>query len=274
MSQPFEIRGDAIAAQSTSDGTPLSTAEDKQSTLEDDGRACIAVRIVGRSLGAAALLAALFSAAAILVNPGAAAAPDDCPEVEVIFARGTHEPPGIGATGQGFIDALRARLPDRRLSVHAVDYPASLDFPRAAVGVVDVINRVRATAAGCPTTDIILGGYSQGAAVTAYATSEAIPAGYSPPVQLPSPLTGPIADRVSAVVMFGRPSSFVTKLAVKDAPPQAIGPSYQARTMDFCAERDPICEAGGLDRAAHSAYVGNGMTSAAAEFAADRLRGR
>ena len=36
-----------------------------------------------------------------------------CPDVEVVFARGTFEPPGVGATGQAFVDALRARLPER-----------------------------------------------------------------------------------------------------------------------------------------------------------------
>lgn len=91
---------------------------------------------------------------------------------------------------------------------------------------------------------------------------------------MPSALTGPAAERVSAVVLFGRPSDFVTRLAVKDAPRQAIGATYQGRTLDLCAERDPICMAGGLDRAAHSSYVGNGMASQAAEFAARHLRGQ
>ncbi|UXA19209.1 cutinase family protein [Mycobacterium sp. SMC-4] len=244
------------------------------SVLADHGRACGAVHRIGRTLCAAALLAIVFSAAATLANPGAAAAADDCPDVEVIFARGTLEPPGIGATGQGFVDALRARLPDQSLNVHAVNYPASLDFPRAASGVADVLSRVHATTERCATTDIILGGYSQGAAVTAYATSEAMPSGYVPPIAMPSPLSGRVADRVAAVVMFGRPSSFVTNLAVKDAPPQVIGPSYQGRTLDLCAERDPICAAGGLDRTAHSAYVGNGMASQGADFAAERIGGQ
>ncbi|WP_413232449.1 cutinase family protein [Mycolicibacterium sp. 120266] len=230
------------------------------------------MRWIGRSPGAATLLAVLFSVVAILTNPGAAAAVGECPDVEVIFARGTFEPPGIGATGQGFINALRARLPDQSLNVHAVEYPASLDFPRVADGVVDVVNRVRAVSERCPTTDIVLGGYSQGAAVAAYATSEEMPAGYISPSPMPRPLTGAVADSVSAVVLFGRPSMFVTRLAVKDAPPSVIGPTYQGRTLDLCAEQDPICAVGGLDRTAHGTYIDNGMASQAADFAAGRLR--
>lgn len=254
--------------------TLLSTVEERPSTPAHDRLVPLILRYISRSLGPAALLACLIAAAVILVVPGAAAAADDCPDVEVIFARGTFEPPGIGVTGQGFIDALRVRMPDQSLNVHAVNYPASLDFPRAAEGVVDVVNRVRATTERCAATAIVLGGYSQGAAVAAYATSDRLPAGYIAPVPMPTPLTSPIAEHVSAVVLFGRPSEFVTRLAVKDAPRQAIGAAYQHRTLDLCAERDPICVAGGLDRAAHGAYVGNGMASQAADFAAQRLRGQ
>ena len=41
--------------------------------------------------------------------------------------------------------------------------------------------------------------------------------------------------------------------------------------MDLCAAEDPICQAGSLNRAAHSAYVTNGMTEQAADFAAQRV---
>lgn len=162
--------------------TPMSTGvKAVPSTPARSGRVRLALRCVSRSLGAAVLLACLIAAAVIVVVPGAATADDNCPDVEVIFARGTFEPPGIGTTGQGFADALRARLPAHSLNVHAVNYPASLDFPRAAEGVVDVVNRVRATAERCPATDVVLGGYSQGAAVAAYATSEGLPVAYAPP---------------------------------------------------------------------------------------------
>lgn len=263
-----------MAVRKAPDVHLLQTPEDAKPPIPvRHGRPHV-VQCIGRFLSLAALFAGLVAAAVILTVPGAAAAAEDCSDVEVIFARGTFEPPGIGAMGQGFTDALRARLPDRSVNVHAVNYLASLDFPRAVDGVVDVVNRVRSTAEGCPGTDIILGGYSQGAAVAAYATNDGLPAGYAPPFPMPTPLAGPVTDRVSAVVLFGRPSDFVTRLAVKDAPPKAVGPAYRSRTLDLCAARDPICMPGGLDRTAHSAYVDNGMASQAADFAAQRVRGQ
>ncbi|HET7739272.1 MAG TPA: cutinase family protein, partial [Mycobacterium sp.] len=95
--------------------------------------------------------------------PVAAAAP--CPDVQVVYARGTFEPPGVGLTGQAFVDALRGKLPDKSVDVYPVNYPASLDFARAADGVIDATNKVQDVAAKCPDTKMVLSGYSQGAAV-------------------------------------------------------------------------------------------------------------
>ena len=101
----------------------------------------------------------------------ASAADDSCAAVEVVFARGTFEAPGVGATGQAFVDALNARLPGTPVDVYGVNYPASLSFGQAADGVVDAVNKIEATAANCPDTKIVVGGYSQGAAVAGYTTA-------------------------------------------------------------------------------------------------------
>ena len=76
-------------------------------------------------------------------TPSANAAEDACPAVEVVFARGTNEAPGVGATGQSFVDALTARLPGKSIDVYGVNYPASLNFGQAADGIVDASNRFR-----------------------------------------------------------------------------------------------------------------------------------
>jgi cutinase len=47
-----------------------------------------------------------------------------CPYAEVVFARGTFEAPGVGDTGQAFIDPLNSRLDSKTVDV----YPASFNF--------------------------------------------------------------------------------------------------------------------------------------------------
>ena len=123
--------------------TLASTVQVRPSTPAHHGLVRLILRYIIRSLGSAALLACLIAAAVILVVPGAAAAAEDCPDVEVIFARGTFEPPGIGVTGQGFIDALRDRLPDQSLNVHAVNYPASVSYTHLTLPTIALLCRSR-----------------------------------------------------------------------------------------------------------------------------------
>jgi cutinase len=237
---------------------------------------------MGRStvrLALSAIFAAL-AVAAILVGSLAApaqwsaqasAADDSCPSVEVVFARGTLEAPGVGATGQAFVDALNARLQGKTVDVYAVNYPASLDFGRAADGIVDASSKIQAIAASCPTTKIVLGGYSQGAAVAGYTTTDAVPAGFALPAGITGPMAAAIAPHVAAVVLFGTPDSGFLNLVDHNAPPITIGGLYTAKTLQLCATGDPVCFPGGLNRAAHSSYKDNGMADQAADFAARQL---
>ncbi len=87
-----------------------------------------------------------------------------CPGVEVSFARGTDEPPGIGETGQEFVNALNRKIGS--VGVYGVDYPASHDFTGSTIaGVTDIAHHIQYMARNCPGTRIVLGGFSQGAAV-------------------------------------------------------------------------------------------------------------
>lgn len=202
------------------------------------------------------------------VAPAASAA---CEDVEVIFARGTFEAPGIGRTGEAFVNSLRPQIGGRTLGVYAVNYPASLDFARAVDGIVDSSNRIRTVVDSCPDTQIILGGYSQGAAVNAYVTMDAIPEGVALPPGVTDTLGASQRDRIAAVVLFGKPSAAVVGLVNRAAPPITMGAAFAGKTLDLCAPQDPVCEAGSLDRAAHSLYAVNGMAEQAATFAARQL---
>ena len=230
-----------------------------------------------RSLAAGAVsVAALFGAQAAGVaqaTPGleAATPTSSCADVEVVFARGTFEAPGVGATGQAFVDALSSRLAGKTVAAHGIDYPASLDFGRAADGVVDASNQIQSLAANCPSTKIVLGGYSQGAAVAAYTTSDSVPAGFTLPAGLTGPMPATIASHVAAVALFGTPDPWFLNLVDNSAPPIAIGHLYEAKTFQACNPGDPVCFPGGLERAAHSAYKDNGSADQAADFVVNAL---
>ena len=112
----------------------------------------------------AAITSALVCAATPLaIAPSATA--DPCSDVKVVFARGTDDAPGLGRPGQAFADALSGLIGGRSLTTYGVNYPASYDFLAAADGAADAANYISALTQQCPSTRIVLGGYSQGAAV-------------------------------------------------------------------------------------------------------------
>ncbi|CAM4370137.1 Cutinase [Mycobacterium basiliense] len=224
-------------------------------------------------MAVSAVVAMLVSVSAMLGMPAPPAAAEPCPDVEVLFARGTGEPPGVGGIGGSFVEALRSQIGSRSLAVYPINYPASTDFsnpdfPQTVIaGIRDASSHIEATAANCPNTKEVLGGYSQGAAVAGYVTSAAVPPGV-PAAAVPEPMPPEIASHVAAVTLFGTPSDdFLNQYG---APPIVIGPLYQPKTIELCADGDGICGAGN-NPAAHAAYVVNGMTSQGADFAASHL---
>ncbi|MBV8928064.1 MAG: cutinase family protein [Mycobacteriaceae bacterium] len=221
----------------------------------------------------------MLSVVSITFGP-APSAKADCPDVQLIFARGTAEPPGVGGVGQAFVDALTSQVGGRSVAVYPVNYPASsdfgagIDFARTFVdGVRDAGAHVESTAANCPNTKIVLGGYSQGAALAGFVTSAVIPA--SIPAEyvsyLPKPMPPEVANHVAAVALFGKPSdAFMREHGV---PPVVIGPLYQPKTIEMCAPDDTICNGvpGGGPTIAHALYPVNGMVGDAAAFVVNHL---
>lgn len=215
-----------------------------------------------------------------LVAPVSNASAQPCPDIDVVFARGTYEPAGVGVTGQAFVDALRSRAGQRSVEVYPVDYQAGgnfgdgIEFAKTVVdGIRNAANHIQATAAICPNTRIVLGGYSQGAVVAGFVTSadvpDSIPAEYSQ--YIPAPMPPETANHVAAVVLMGKPSDqFMRGIG---APPIVIGPRYIDKTIDLCIPGDTICDgsAPGAPGMAHGLYVVNGMADQGAAFAIDRL---
>ena len=81
-------------------------------------------RRIARLVGAAILTTSTI----LLSAPVPFASAQPCPDVDVVFARGTGEPPGVGGIGQAFVDALRSQAAPKSVDVYPVNYPASGDF--------------------------------------------------------------------------------------------------------------------------------------------------
>jgi cutinase len=202
--------------------------------------------------------AASVAAAAMLIAPPALPrAWAKCPDVEVVFARGTSEPPGVGKVGGAFVDSLR-RQTRRNVASYGVNYPADKDFLAATNGANDASGHVQQMAGNCPNTKLVLGGYSQGAAVIDIVTAAPVPG-----LGFQQPLPGNAADHVAAVALFGNPSGRVGGLM------GALSPNFGGKTIDLCNQGDPICSDGNQWNA-HLGYV-PGMTSQAANFVAGRV---
>jgi cutinase len=209
-------------------------------------------------LPTATALAAVAAAVAVPLSAPAANAAD-CNDVEVVFARGTGEDPGIGRVGGAFVNDLQGLIGGRSLGVYAVNYPANYDFLAVADGANDASGHIQWVANNCPNTRIVLGGYSQGAAVVDVVTSVPVPG-----IGFTNPLPPFAADHVAAVAVFGNPSA-------KVGLPLTVSPVFGSRAIDICNPSDPICASNGNSVNAHRSYAPDGSANQAAAFVANLL---
>lgn len=210
---------------------------------------------------AAMATAVVVGTATAVGGPAAPARADDCPDLEVIFARGTGEAPGVGRVGQAFIDALAPQLGGRTLDSYGVNYPASLNFLAASSGAADAAARIADMSVRCPQTTLVLGGFSQGAAAVSMLAGVPPVGDRVGSIGSAPPLPAAAAARVAAVAVFGNPG-------VRFGSPLSSAGAFAGRAIDLCAPGDPICEVAGRDRAAHSAYEFPPYPGQAANFVA------
>ncbi|MGW0038115.1 cutinase family protein [Gordonia sp. NPDC003376] len=219
---------------------------------------------------------------ALLVVPAPHAAAASCPDVEVVFARGTAEDGApMGLTGISFVEAVRSQLPGKTVVGYPVRYPASAKFDnrRAIIdsvldGVRDAQARITSVARSCPGTDIVVGGYSQGAVVASYTLSGGIqlePQYQQYSDQVPKPLPSTVAPKIQAAVLFAPPSDrWIRDIG---APPITIGAQYRADTVSYCIPGDVVCDGSPVQQpnALHVLYSVNGDTLDAARYVAARV---
>ena len=191
-----------------------------------------------------ALLAAATAAiGSLLLTPATPASAESCPDIEVVFARGTNEDPGLGRIGSAFVESLRGKVGGRSVGTYAVNYPASYDFLAAATGANDASAHIQWMINNCPTTRLVLGGYSQGAGVIDVIAAVPVPA-----IGFTAPLPPNTPEHVAALAVFGNPSA-------KVGLPLTVSPVWGPRAIDLCNPGDPVCTSGD-DVAAHRAYDG------------------
>lgn len=212
-----------------------------------------AARPVGAIL-AVALVCSCTSAGSRVPPPAVVT----CTDVDVVFARGTGQPPGFGRVGEPFLRALIADLPARSVGAYAVDYPADRQ-QNFGPGTSDIVRHVTTVARSCPATRFVLGGYSQGALAVAGAIG--VPVVGAPAERLPAAL-GP---RVAAVVVFGSP------LGARSGSLDSAGGTFAPQSVDFCNSDDSVCGSRGPLAGSHRSYPDNGSTDQAATFAVKRL---
>lgn len=218
----------------------------------------------------AGLAAARLLAAGLLIVPALAPVPAPgmlpkasaaCPDVEVDFARGREEPPGVGEVGQAFINSLHSKRPRMSIGSYGVNYPADVSVTK---GSNDMSAHVQSMAASCPNTKLVLGGYSLGAAA-----ADVVVAMNQPGFGYADPLPPAMDQHVAAVALFGSATQRVVG-AVPDP-----GPGFAGKVIDLCAAGDPICTGGVHDMHWSShlqpSYIDSGLVDQAASFVAGKL---
>lgn len=217
-----------------------------------------------RALRIALAFAAVFTGAGALlgVSPSgdplptiATAEAIPCPDIQVVFARGRDEPPGLGTVGNAFVTALRPLVGEQTLNAYAVDYPAA-GVGDYGAGANDLSAALQQQVAACPDSKLVVGGWSVGAASVDLVLGVNLPAfGFN------QPLPPEVGAKIAAVAVFGNGSQRLL------GPLPELVPAYASRTIELCNTGDPTCSNGG-DTDAHFRYAETGLPTQAAQFVA------
>ena len=185
-----------------------------------------------------------------------------CPAVEVVFARGRLESPGVGVLGNAFISALRSKT-NKNISTYAVRYPANDEID---VGANDMSAHIQSMTNTCPDTRLVLGGYSLGAGVADVVL--AVPFDF---FGFTNPLPPGADTHIAAVALFGNGVAWL-------GPITNFNPVYRDRTIELCHGADPVCNPADPNTwqdnwPAHlaNAYIQAGMANQAADFVASKI---
>ncbi|RDW72922.1 hypothetical protein BP6252_06829 [Coleophoma cylindrospora] len=195
--------------------------------------------IVGKELKVVGdVLTGLEAALAKVLNVQTTENEAGCTSLTVIFARGTTEPGNAGlVTGPPFFDALNSMLGAKAVTIQGVDYGASIEgFLEGGdpAGGRLMAQMVQDSLQKCPTSKVVMSGYSQGGQIV-HNAANLLPAA--------------TMAKVNSVVIFGDPD-FGTP--VTGAVKQKI----------ICHADDNICQHGDLILLSHLTYGENAQEAA------------
>jgi len=163
-----------------------------------------------------------------------------CDPVTVIFARGTLELGNVGSlAGPPFTNALADIIGSENVGVQGVDYGATIagylegGDPAGAAQLASLVNQA---VAQCPSTQIVLSGYSQGAQVVHLGVKQ---------------LSVEAASHVKAAVFFGDPDDG-----------QSLQNIAANEEQTYCFDNDLICDGLPIVLSAHLSYALDGEPAA------------
>ncbi|KAI0111162.1 carbohydrate esterase family 5 protein [Nemania sp. FL0031] len=175
-----------------------------------------------------------------------------CRPVIFLYARGSTQDGNVGSSpGPQTIDQLKAKLGTSAVAAQGLEYPASLlDNLRAegcdpddAASFRDLITKA---ATQCPTSKLVISGYSQGAALVHAAAKL---------------LTSAVASKVSAAVTYGD---------TRKKQDGGVVPGIDAsRTLILCHDGDLVCEGTLIVTDAHHDY--DDLAPTAVSFIASKV---
>jgi len=193
-----------------------------------------------------------FASARVVIKRAASTATDvtdgACKPVTLIFARGTTEPGNLGTVvGPPLAAAMKSALGDDKVAVQGVDYAADIAGatsgaidPQNAMGAQNMAALAQKVTTACPTTKVVLSGYSQGAEEVRGALMA---------------MDKNTSAKVAAAVTFGDPLQS-----------QPFANIDAAKTKINCAPGDQVCNEKFQISAAHLSYGTNGDIPASVKF--------
>lgn len=227
-------------------------------------------------VAATAAVSAISAIVLSLVPAGPAAAVpasgNGCAAVSIITARASTEAPGEGITGALVTQIVNSS--QQTVSRASVDYPATLtNYAQSSLQGINALKaQLTSLVNACPSTKVVLLGYSQGAHVVGdvLGGGQGGSLGASTP-----PISSAISSHVVAVATFGDPrhvangpnfnagTATVNGLFPRSAAQVSALNAFAPRIRSWCDRNDTFC-ASGFSTTVHLTYLSRYQDAAAA----------